>query len=81
MAGVPFDEMSALATPATTAAARSFVAREAEFAGAREAVETLLASRRHDLTKEQFRAWRKAVRTGELPPTAEPARHHTAPAI
>ena len=73
MAGVPFDELSALATPATAAAARVLIVREADLAAARSAVEILLASRKHDLTKEQFRAWRKAIRTGEMPPSADPA--------
>ena len=73
MAGVPFDELSALATPATAAAARHLIAREADAAAARGVVEILLASRKHDLTKDQFRAWRKAARTGEMPPSADPA--------
>ncbi len=72
IAGAPFDNISVLATSGTAEAARTVVAKEAEFAKAISAVEQLLASRQHDLSKEQFRAWRKAIRSGVMPPAADP---------
>ena len=53
MAGVPFDELGALATPRTAEAARDLIATEALFSQAKKAVEALLASRKHDLSKER----------------------------
>jgi Lantibiotic dehydratase, N terminus len=72
MAGVPFENMEKLATVKTTQAARETIAAESRFAGAKANVEELLASRKHNLSKEQFRAWRKAVRSGIMPSAADP---------
>jgi hypothetical protein len=72
MAGVPFEPVERLATPQTMAAAREVIARQAEFARAREEVEQLLRHRGHGLSEEMFRAWRKAIRTGAIPPAADP---------
>jgi len=72
MAGVPFEPVERLATPQTMAAAREVIARQAEFARAKEEVEQLLRHRGHGLSEELFRAWRKAIRTGAIPPAADP---------
>ncbi len=73
MAGVPFDALTALATSGTAKAARACVVKEAEVSRTHSAVEDLLASGKHDLTKEQSRIWRKALRTGEMPASADPS--------
>ncbi|MEY2490900.1 MAG: hypothetical protein QOC70_2842, partial [Verrucomicrobiota bacterium] len=72
LAGVPFEPLARLATTATAAAARGLLVRQAEFARARTEVEHLLHRRGHGLSEELFRAWRKAVRTGTMPPAADP---------
>ena len=72
MAGVPFEPVARLATTATAAAARELLVRQAEFARARSEVEHLLHRRGHGLSEELFRAWRKAIRTGTMPPSADP---------
>jgi hypothetical protein len=73
MAGVPFEILEKLATVNAAQAARETVAAEKVFSQSKSEVERLLASRRHDLSKEQFRAWRKAVRSGVMPPAADPS--------
>ena len=72
LAGVPFEILERLATVGTAAAGRELLVRRDEFSQARSGVEQLLASRKHNLSKEQFRAWRKAVRSGVMPPAADP---------
>ena len=72
MAGVPFENLENLATLDAARAARQANAAEREFAGAKGRVEELLDSRKHNLSREQFRAWRKAVRLGVMPPAADP---------
>ena len=72
MAGVPFEPVAQLATTATAAAARELLVRQTEFARARTEVEHLLYRRGHGLSEELFRAWRKAIRTGTMPPAADP---------
>ena len=72
MAGVPFEPVARLATTATAAAARELLVRQAEFARAKTEVEHLLYRRGHGLSEELFRAWRKAIRTGTMPPSADP---------
>lgn len=72
MAGVPFEALEKLATVEATEAARELIAVQADFSQTKVDVETLLASRRHDLSKDQFRAWRKAIRSGVMPPVADP---------
>ena len=72
MAGVPFEPVARLATTATAASARQLLVRQAEFARARTEVEHLLHRRGHGLSEELFRAWRKAIRTGTMPPAADP---------
>jgi len=69
---VPFEILESLATVATAEAAREFLVREAEFAKARLAVERVLNSRNHNLSKEQFRVWRKAIRSGVMPAAVDP---------
>jgi hypothetical protein len=71
MAGVAFDHLEKLATAGTAALAREVVVRQEEFATAKAEVENLLLSRRHGLSKELFQAWRKAIRTGTMPPTGD----------
>ena len=72
MAGVPFEPVARLATTATAAAARELLVRLAEFTRAKTEVEHLLHRRGHGLSEELFRAWRKAIRTGTMPPGADP---------
>jgi hypothetical protein len=72
MAGVPFEPVARLATTATAAAARELLVRLAEFTRAKTEVEHLLHRRGHGLSEELFRAWRKAIRTGTMPPAADP---------
>jgi hypothetical protein len=71
MAGVPFDALEKLATPETTRLARELVARQDEFAKTKAEVEELLRHRGHGLSEELFRAWRKAIRSGTMPPSAD----------
>jgi hypothetical protein len=68
MAGVPFDYLEKLATSKSTALARDLVTLEDDFAAAKSEVEGLLRHRGHGLSEELFRAWRKAIRTGTMPP-------------
>lgn len=72
MAGVPFDVLEKLATPGTTQAARKVIGREVEFSRARIDAARSLATRKAELPKEQFRLWRKAIRSGVMPATADP---------
>jgi hypothetical protein len=72
MAGVSFENLEKLATVNAARAARETIAAEKEFSRTKADVEKLLASRKHDLSKEQFRAWRKAVRFGVMAPAADP---------
>jgi hypothetical protein len=75
MAGVPFDVLKKLATCETARLARELVVKQDEFLQAKAEVEEVLASRRHGLSKELFRAWRKTIRSGTMPPaTDSPSR-------
>lgn len=71
MAGVPFDLLERLATPETARLARELVVRQDEFARAKAEVEGLLRHRGHGLSEELFRAWRKAIRSGTMPPAGD----------
>jgi hypothetical protein len=71
MAGVPFEGMGQLATTAIAAAGRELLVRQTEFFCARTEVEHLLSRRGHGLSEELFRAWRKAIRTGAMPPATD----------
>lgn len=71
MAGVPFDVLSNLATTETAALARQLVAGQDEFGTARSEVEELLRHRGHGLPEDLFRAWRKAIRSGTMPPAGD----------
>jgi hypothetical protein len=73
MAGVPFEMVERLATRDASAAARDLLVRQAEFSKAKSDVENLLQSRRHDLSKELFRAWRRTIRSGAMPPPDPPS--------
>ena len=72
MAGVPFETVERLYTPATSAAGRELLLRRDEFSNAKAEVEEILRSRTHGLSKELFRAWHKAIRSGTVPPIAGP---------
>jgi len=72
MAGVPFEPMDGLSTPAVSAAARELLVRREEFAKAKLEVEQILRSRCHGLSKEVFRAWHKAIRSGTAPAPVAP---------
>ncbi len=71
MAGVPFDAVEKLVTIETAALARELVVRQDEFAQARVEVEELLRHRGHGLSEDLFRAWRKAIRSGAVPPAGD----------
>jgi len=71
MAGVPFDILEKLGTLETARLARELVVRQNEFAKARAEVEALLRHRGHGLSEELFRAWRKAIRSGSMPPAGD----------
>ena len=71
MAGVPFDALDRLATRETARLAREYIVRQDDFAKATAEVESVLASRRHNLSKELFRAWRKTIRSGTMPPAGD----------
>src|SRR4029077_15897687 len=70
--GVPFEPMEGLSTPAVSAAARELLVRRKEFAKAKLGVEQILRSRPHELSKEVFRAWHKAIRSGTTPAPGAP---------
>ena len=72
MAGVPFEPVARLATTATAVAARELLVRRTEFARANSEVKHLLSRPGHGLSEELFHAWRKALRTGTMPPGADP---------
>jgi len=71
MAGVPFDVVEKLTTIETAALARELVVRQDEFGKAKAQVEELLRHRGHGLSEELFRAWRKAIRSGTMPPAGD----------
>jgi hypothetical protein len=71
MAGVPFDVLEKLATPDTAKRARELVARQDDFAKAKAEVEELLRHRGHGLSEDLFRSWRKAIRSGTMPPAID----------
>lgn len=71
MAGAPFEPLERLATTRTAALGREVVVRQSEFAGAKAEVERLLQHRGHGLSEELFRAWRKAIRSGAMPPAGD----------
>ena len=71
MAGVPFDALDRLATRETARLAREYIVRQDDFAKATAEVESVLASRRHNLSKELFRAWRKTIHSGTMPPAGD----------
>ena len=67
MAGAPFDLLEAIATPETFSAARELLNRQKEFAGAKANAGAVIQSPGRRLPAEAFRAWRAAVRTGQVP--------------
>ena len=69
MAGVPFDVVEELATLRTSAFAGKLVVRQEEFVGYASKVDRFLQSHGRELSKELFRAWKKAIRGGSLPPS------------
>src|SRR2546430_16552050 len=71
MAGAPFEPLEQLATTKTAALAREVVVRQKDFARAKAEVEELLRHRGHGLSEELFRAWRKAIRSGTMPPAGD----------
>jgi hypothetical protein len=71
MAGVPFDVVEQLATLETSRLARELVVRQDEFSRAKTEVEQILGRPRHGLSKELFKGWRKALRSGTIPPPVD----------
>jgi hypothetical protein len=79
MAGVPFDVLDHLGTPATVAAARELLVRRKKFARAKSEVERLLRRADHGISVEAYRALRRAVRAGGLPaPSGDPPLRESA---
>lgn len=75
MAGVQFEPLERLGTTRSAAAARELLVRQDNFTRARAEVERLLWKRGHGLSEDLFRAWRKAIRSGTMPPaTDSPSR-------
>jgi hypothetical protein len=72
MAGVPFDVLDKLSTVKTAVLARELVVRQDEFRRAKAEVEYILGRPRHGLSKELFKAWRSAIRSGTMPPAEDP---------
>jgi len=72
MAGVPFEPIERLCTPATSAAACELLVRQQEFEKAKSQVEQILRSRQHGLSKQVFRVWRRAIRSGTMPVITDP---------
>lgn len=72
MAGVPFEAVEKLASTGTAQAARELITRQAEFSQARSEVERLLSTLKPELSKERFRLWRKAIRSGVRPVSEDP---------
>jgi hypothetical protein len=71
LAGVPFDALEKLGTSETARLARELIVRQDEFAKAKAEVEELLRHRGHGLSEDLFRAWRKAIRSGTMPPAGD----------
>jgi hypothetical protein len=67
LAGVPFEVIQRLATPAASRAARDLIASRERFASARADAESLLARRDNGLSPEEFRELRAAVRANRAP--------------
>jgi hypothetical protein len=67
MAGVPFEAVGRLATVQTSARARELLVRQEQQAKATSIAEELLNARRQKLSKDTFRAWRRAIRSGVIP--------------
>ncbi len=70
-AGGPFDHLGKLSTSGTAAATRTLLVRQREFEKSKVAVELLLRTRGHGLSEELLRAWRKAIRSGAMPPATD----------
>src|SRR4051812_23088392 len=62
MAGVPFDEISNIATPKLTEAARKLIELREQFLHARTIAQDLLALRNNGLAPNEFHSLRSAVR-------------------
>jgi hypothetical protein len=67
IAGVPFDILEAIATPETFIAARELLVRQKEYAEAKTNAGAFIQAPDHRLPAEAFRAWRAAVRSGQVP--------------
>ena len=72
-AGIPFEHLEKLGTPRSAAAARALLVRRSEFETAKSQVEILLRGGSHGLSRELFAAWRKAIRSGAIPPATDQA--------
>ena len=65
---MPFDVVEQLATPQTITVAREFMARQKELVGCASKIDRFLQSHGRELSKDLYRAWKKAIRHGSLPP-------------
>jgi hypothetical protein len=72
MAGPPFEIIERLVTPKTSAAARDVLVRQEASAKAIAELRNFLRLHRLELPRDVFQAWRKAARTGVIPPGDEP---------
>ncbi len=75
MAGPPFEVIERLATPRTSAAARKVNASQDELSKATAELRDFLRLHRLELPRKVVDAWRKAARSGTLPPGS----NHEAP--
>ena len=74
MAGVPLGPLERLATTLTAGAAREVLARQSERDEARANLEGLVSSRASNLSAEESRSLRAALRSKELPPLSASTR-------
>ena len=72
MAGVPFEPVARLATTAVAAAARELLVRQTNFPGQDPKSNSSYPGTDHGVSDGLFRAWRKAIRTGVIPPATDP---------
>jgi len=67
IAGAPFDILEGLTTRETCTTACELLVRQKEFSDRKADANRFIQSREHRLPAEAFRAWRAAVRSGQVP--------------
>ena len=66
IAGIPFEILEELSTRRVTDAAQELILAEKNLVSARSEIAQEFARRKERIPREQFRPWRKAIRSGEL---------------